>query len=39
LFVPDAEINSNLPTSSGATLIGNYEASVDILSAGVNFNF
>ena len=39
LFISDYEINSNLPTSSGATLIGNYEGSVDILSAGVNFNF
>jgi long-chain fatty acid transport protein len=39
LFVSDTDINSNLPTSSGATLIGTYDASVDILSAGVNFNF
>lgn len=39
LFISDTGINSNLPTSSGATLIGTYEASVDILSAGVNYNF
>lgn len=39
LFISDAAIDSNLPTSSGATLIGSYEAAVDILSAGVNFNF
>jgi long-chain fatty acid transport protein len=39
LFISDTGINSITPTSSGATLIGNYEASVDILSAGVNFNF
>lgn len=39
LFVSDTEINNITSTSSGATLVGTYEASVDILSAGVNFNF
>jgi len=39
LFISDTGINNNTPTSSGATLIGTYDASVDILSAGVNFNF
>ena len=39
LFVSDAGIDSQTSTSSGARLIGSYEASVDILSAGVNFNF
>lgn len=39
LFVDDADINNVSRASSGATLVGTYEASVDILSAGVNFNF
>ena len=39
LFVDDADINNVSRSSSGATLVGTYEASVDILSAGVNFNF
>lgn len=39
LFVSDTGINNMTDTSSGATLIGTYDASVDILSAGVNFNF
>jgi long-chain fatty acid transport protein len=39
LFVDDTEINNVSTASSNATLIGTYEASVDILSAGVNFNF
>lgn len=39
LFVNDTPINNSSRASSGATLIGTYEASVDILSAGVNFNF
>ncbi len=39
LFVDDTPINNSSRASSGATLIGTYEASVDILSAGVNFNF
>jgi long-chain fatty acid transport protein len=40
LFISDTDINSNIGTSSsGATLIGSYESSVDILSAQANFNF
>jgi long-chain fatty acid transport protein len=39
LFISDTGINNQTATSSGATIIGIYEASVDILSAGVNFNF
>jgi long-chain fatty acid transport protein len=39
LFVSDTGINNITATSSGATLVGTYEASVDILSAGLNFNF
>ena len=39
LFVDDTDINNVSTASSNATLIGTYEASVDILSAGVNFNF
>ena len=39
LFVDDANINNVSRSSSGATLVGTYTASVDILSAGVNFNF
>jgi len=40
LFLSDTQINSG-PTAStsGATLTGTYESSVDILSAQVNFNF
>ena len=40
LFISDTRINSNTgSSSSGATLTGDYESSVDILSAQVNFNF
>lgn len=40
LFISDTDINSNTgSSSSGATLTGSYESSVDILSAQVNFNF
>jgi len=39
LFISDTGINSITSTSSGATLVGTYDASVDILSAGVNLNF
>ena len=39
LFVSDTNINNITSTSSGATIIGTYDASVDILSAGLNFNF
>ena len=39
LFVSDTGINNTSLSASNATLVGSYEASVDILSAGVNFNF
>lgn len=39
LFIDDTQINNTGSTSSGATLTGTYESSVDILSAQVNFNF
>ena len=39
LFIDDTDINNVSTASSGATLIGTYDATVDILSAGVNFNF
>ena len=39
LFISDADINSLNSTSSGATLTGSYDLSVDILSAQANFNF
>jgi long-chain fatty acid transport protein len=39
LFIEDTPINNTGSTTSGATLTGNYESSVDILSAQVNFNF
>ena len=39
LFISDTGINNASSGTSGATLLGTYEASVDILSAGVNFNF
>ncbi len=39
LFVDNTDINNVSTASSGATLVGTYESSVDILSAGVNFNF
>jgi len=39
LFVSDTGINNTSAAASGATLVGTYEASVDILSAGVNFNY
>jgi len=40
LFISDTGINSNLGLgTSNATLVGTYDASVDIVSAGVNFNF
>ncbi len=39
LFISDTDINNLSSTSSGATLMGSYESSVDILSAQANFNF
>ena len=39
LFISDTGIDNTSAGASNATLIGTYEASVDILSAGVNFNF
>ncbi len=39
LFISDTGINNTSASASNATLVGTYEASVDILSAGVNFNF
>lgn len=39
LFLSDTPINNTGSTTSGATLTGSYESSVDILSAQVNFNF
>lgn len=42
LFIPDTKINNGPPEnegSSGATLTGTYESSVDILSAQANFYF
>ncbi|MBT8133655.1 MAG: OmpP1/FadL family transporter [Gammaproteobacteria bacterium] len=39
LFVSDTEINNTGSTTSGATLTGSYESSVDILSAQANFYF
>lgn len=39
LFISDTNINNTSTGSSDATLLGTYEASVDIVSAGVNFNF
>jgi len=40
LFISDTDINNNGgSSSSGATLTGTYESSVDILSAQANFNF
>ena len=39
LFISDTDINNTGSTTSGATLTGTYESSVDILSAQVNFNF
>ncbi len=40
LFISDTTIDSNTgSSSSGATLKGTYESSVDILSAQANFNF
>ncbi len=42
LFISDTDINNGLPENegtSGATLTGTYESSVDILSAQANFNF
>ena len=40
LFISDTDINSNTgASSSGATLIGSYESTVDIFSAQANYNF
>lgn len=39
LFMSDTPINNTGSTTSGATLTGSYESSVDILSAQANFNF
>lgn len=39
LFISDTTINNTGSTTSGATLIGSYEASVDILSAQANMKF
>lgn len=39
LFLSDTPINNTGSTTSGATLKGTYESSVDILSAQANFNF
>ena len=40
LFISDTEINNNSgSSSSGATLTGTYESSVDILSLQANYNF
>lgn len=39
LFLSDTQINNTGSTTSGATLTGSYESSVDILSAQANFNF
>ena len=39
LFISDTGINNTSTGSSGATLLGTYDASVDILSAGVNYDF
>lgn len=40
LFLDDTEINSNTgSSSSGATLVGTYESSVDIFSVQANYNF
>ncbi len=39
LFISDTDINNTGSTTSGATLTGSYESSVDILSAQANFNF
>jgi long-chain fatty acid transport protein len=40
LFISDTEINNNSgASSSGATLTGSYESSVDILSLQANYNF
>ena len=39
LFIDDTRINNVSSGSSGATLVGTYDAAVDIVSAGVNFNF
>jgi long-chain fatty acid transport protein len=39
LFISDTNINNIGSTSSGATLTGTYESTVDILSAQATFNF
>lgn len=40
LFIDDTKINSNTgSSSSGATLVGEYESTVDIFSAQANYNF
>lgn len=39
LFISNTGIDNKSAASSNATLIGTYDSSVDILSAGANFNF
>ncbi len=40
LFIDDTKINSNTgSSSSGATLVGEYESAVDIISVQANYNF
>lgn len=39
LFINDTDINNTGSTTSGATLKGSYESSVNIVSAQANFNF
>ena len=39
LFISDTGINNSSRGSSDATLVGSYDASVDIISAGVNYDF
>ncbi|VAW53550.1 Long-chain fatty acid transport protein [hydrothermal vent metagenome] len=40
LFISDTDINSNTgSSSSGATLVGTYESTVDIFSVQANYNF
>ncbi len=39
LFISDTGIDNSSSGSSDATLLGTYDSSVDILSAGANFNF
>jgi long-chain fatty acid transport protein len=39
LFISNTGIDNTSAASSNSTLIGTYDSSVDILSAGANFNF